>query len=403
MGFAGSDEIDAQLKDVYGDGVEDITYPESAWFAQIPKDTSGSGRRFVQPVQYGVNNGRSRTHSIAQANRSANKYEDFVLSWKDDYGAVTVTRKAMKQTKDRKGSFFEELSREIDGMLRNLAASCAISLYRGTGGARARINSSYSSGTTITLADIDEIVNFEVGDSIVFSTANGDTSTDTLTSSTAVVITARDADLGTLTVSATTGLAANSYIFIEGDFQASLPGILAWIPASAPGGSDSFNGVNRSVDVNRLAGSRMSPTTVSYREAIRLGLARIGREGGDPDTVMMNHAKYRDLELELDDKVQYTDTDVTANVGFRGIKFTGSGNSKPVTVYADHRCPNDYIFILKKSSWKLRSMGPVPEIVDEDGSQMFRDVGISGFRVDAEYYATCVCDDPRSNLTMTVN
>lgn len=400
MASVDSTSFDAALKEYYTkEAVKDLTYEDNPWHAMIPKKKVG-GRRYIQPVQYGIPSGRSRTFSKAQANKGTNKYEDFVVTYADDYAALSITRKVMKQS-DSEASFFEAQEREISSMLKKLTRSCAISEYRGTGGAKGQISSGYSSSTTFTLADPEEISNFELDDRLVFSANNGDTSSDTLVSATPTTITAIDRDAGTITVDSDTNLAASRYVFIEGDFQNSIAGLLAWIPTTAPTGSDSFFGVNRSVDATRLAGSRISATSVPIAEAVRQGTARLGREGAAPDTALMSHAKYRDLVLELGSKVEYEMTKPgDANVGFTGVKFIGG--KRPITCHADQNCPDDNIFLLTKDTWKFVSLGEVPEMVDEDGSTMLREVSASGFEVRAEYYGNMVCDDPRANCVLTV-
>lgn len=403
MAGADSTSLDAVLKDVYTpEAVKDLTYEDNTWHGLIPKDTDGEGRRFIQPVQFGEASGRSRTFSTAQNRKGANQYEDFIIPWVDDFMVHSISRKVMKQTKGKKGAFFKAETREIDSGVKKLMRNCAISEYRGSGGARAQVNASYSSGTSFTLMDPEEITNLEKGEWIVYSSANGDTSSDTLASATAVQITAVNRDTGTVTVSATTGLAASYYIFAEGDFQAAMLGLLAWIPTTAPGAT-AFAGVDRSVEITRLAGSRISATNVSIRNAIAQGLARLGRESSSADTVLMNHAKFRDLELEYDAKCVYERTEVTPSIGFKGISFVGGGNNaKPVTCYADRNCPNDNIFILTKDTWTLISLGDVPDMVDDDGVTMLREATSAGYEVRADYYANVVCDAPKDNLVLTV-
>jgi hypothetical protein len=403
MSAVDATSFDAALKEYYTEeGVNDVVYPENPWFAMVPKDPNVGGKRYVQPIQYGIPNGRSRVFSTAQANKSTNLYEDFFVTYADDFGVISITRKILKQSKGAgKKAFFEARQREIDGMLKKLTRSAAISLYRNTGGAIGQINSGYTSGTTFTLNDIEEISNFEKGDVLVFSADDGSAAAHTLigTPATTAIITAVDRDLGKVTVNDATGLAASRYVFIEGDFKNSLAGLLSWIPPTAPTAGDSFFGVDRSVDT-RLHGQRVTATNVSIAEAIRIGDARLGREGAAPDLCLMNHAKYRDLKLEQGNKVVYTD--VTASdqrIGFRGIMVTGQRDIKCVP---DQNCPDDYMFLLTKNTWKFVSLDPVPDLVDDDGVTMLREVSSAGYEVRADYYGNLSCDDTRANCVITV-
>jgi hypothetical protein len=405
MSSVDATSFDAALKEFYSEeGINDVTYPENPWFAMCPKKTDIGGKHYVQPIQYGIPNGRSRTFATGQANKSTNKYEDFFITTADDFGFISITRKVLKQSKGAgKKAFFEARQREVDGMLSTLTRSCAISMYRNTGGARGQISAGYTSGLTFTLNDIEEISNVEVGDVYVFSANDGSSAAHTLIGGgtpTTATVTGVNRDTGTVTVNDATGLAASRYFFVEGDFKNSIAGLLAWIPTVAPTSGDSFFQVDRSED-SRLYGSRVSATNVSIAEAIRIGIARLGREGASPDLCLMNHLKFRDLQLELGNKVVYDDIKSTdARIGFKSIVFTGSRRN--VNCVADQNSTDDNMFLLTKDTWKLVSLGPVPDMVDDDGVTMLREVSASGYEVRADYYANMACDDTRANCVITV-
>ena len=290
-------------------------------------------------------------------------------------------------------------------MLKTIGRNAGVSIFRGSGGARGQINAAYSSGATVTLNDIEEITNFEVGDAINFSSNNGDTTTDTLTQSAGIdlrrVITKVDRDAGTITFDASTGLAASLFMFVEGDFQLSVNGLTSWFPTTAPGSSDSFLTVNRSVDT-RLSGTRVTATNVSISEAIKTGLARMGREGAHPNLVVMNTAKARDYELELDNKVVWTDTKIgQTSVTVKSTSIVGP-NGKPAQIVVDFNCQDDLIWLLTKDSLKVVSIGPVPDMVDDDGNTMLREVSSNGFEVRADALYNLACNDTHANGVIIV-
>lgn len=396
MASSDSTALDAALKDYYTDeAVKDVAYEEGGtWFAMIPKLESFAGRKYVQPIQYSRPQGRSASFSKAQANKTASGYEAFEVTMASDFGTHSITRKVMLETRSDRGAFFRAQTREVDSMIATLTRSAAIALYRGGSGRIGVISGTPT--TTITLVEPEDIVNFEKGQTLTLAAneTTGSERTGTMT------VTGVDRDAGTFTVNALiAGASASDSIFVEGDRNAKMTGLLGWLPTSAPSAT-AFFGVDRTADVTRLAGSRLTITNVPVVEAIRRMGAKLGREGAAPDMALASHQKYRDAELELENKVVYVTTNVTANVGFTGIKIVGA--RRPITLYADHNCPDANIPVLTKSSWKLVSMGPVPDLVDDDGVTMLREVSASGFEVRAEYYANPCCDDPRANGMLTV-
>jgi len=286
MASTDSDSFAAALQEYYTtENIVDMTYEENPRHALFPKKTDCSGKYYVQPVQYGGTKGRSRSFSTAQSLKDGGEYVDFIVPWRDDYALHSIKRKVMKQSVGD-ASFFEAQTREFDDILKRLVRSAALSEYRGYGGAMGQINSSYSSGTEITLSDPDEITNFELGDVLQLSAGDGNTSTDTLIAGVERTITAIDVDDGKITFDSATGLAASRYLFKKGDFQKSFNGFLDWCPLTAPS-STAFLGVDRSVH-SHLGGNRIDKTGSNIKEAVLAGLTRVRRQGGKTTHVWMN-------------------------------------------------------------------------------------------------------------------
>jgi len=401
MAQVDSTSFDAALKEYYSsEYVRDLVYDDNPWFSMVPKMENLTGSEYVQPIQYGIPVGRSAVFATALQNKDVNKYKAFHVTTHDDYSLISIGRKVMKQSANDRGAFFEARTREIDGMLKALVRSISQALFGNGGGAIGQISSGQG-GTTITLSEVEDIVNFEVGMEVEFSTADG--TSGSLKAGTAT-ITALDRDAGTITSDATFSsqcatIAASDYIFPQGDFGAKLKGLGAWIPPTAPSAT-AFYGVDRTADVTRLGGVRLNCANDPITEALRKGISRLGREGQSPDIAFMSHQKYRDLCLELENRVEYSTTNVTANVGFTGVKIVGG--KKPVTVYADHNCPDAKCYLLSKDTWKLVSMGPIPDMHDEDGVRMLRESTSDGFEVRASYYAALSCSAPGANAVLTL-
>lgn len=393
--------FDAALKEYYTDEtVKDLVYKDHPWFAMVPKKSDLSGDKYVVPLTYGIPGSRSASLAIAIQNKDTGKHKKFEVTTVDDYAAISIGRKVMKQSANDRGAFFEARTKEIDLMLEALTRSIATSLYRNGGGALGRISSGQG-GVTITLSEPEDVVNFEVGMEVQFSTADG---TSGAVKAGTATITGIDADAGTITSDSAFSaqcatIAASDYIFAQGDFGAKISGLAAWIPTSAPSAT-AFFGVDRSVHATRLGGVRLSCANDPVTEALRKGISRLGREGQSPDIALMSYAKHRDLCLELENKAELVEQGATATVGFTGIKFVGG--KRPVIVFPDADCPDAQCYLLTKSSWKLVSLGPVPDLHDDDGIRMLRESTSDGYEVRASYYANLACDAPGANCVLTL-
>lgn len=407
MAMVDSTSFDAALKEFYSDEyVRNLVYEDNPLFAMLSKFEGWTGDNYVQPVQYGISSGsRKASISKALAKKDVNKYVKFTVTSNDDYNAISIGRKVMKQSGNNRGAFFEARTREIDGMLQALVNSIAHALYRDGSGRIGQLTAAGPSTTTFTLLEPQDVVAFEVGEDLAFSANDGSSAAHVLIDGGATgLVSGVNRDTGVIS-SATNwttqvpSLAASYYAFIDGDFRNKIQGLGAWNPATAPTGSDSFNGVNRSVDT-RLSGSRVTGTSMTILEALRAGASAVGREGGSVDAAFLSHQKFNDLVTELDNKVQYTETGTDVAVGFTGIKIVG--NKKPITVYADHNCPDGRAHMILKDAFKLISYGPIPDLHDEDGVRMLRENGADGFEVRSSYYAQLVGCSPRDAANITL-
>ncbi len=407
MAMIDSTSFDAALKEFYSDEyVRNLVYEDNPLFAMLSKFEGWTGDNYVQPVQYGISSGsRSASITTALANKDTNKYVKFTVTSNDDYNAISIGRKVMKQSGNNRGAFFEARTREIDGMLQALVNSIAHALYRDGSGRIGQISTAAPSTTTFTLAEIQDVVAFERGMKIAFSDNDGSDAAHVLMDGGATgIISAVNRNTGVITSSSNwstqvPSIGANDYIFADGDFRNKVLGLGAWNPSSDPGSTDSFQGVNRSVDT-RLSGSRVTGTSMTIMEALRAGASAVGREGGSVDCAMLSHQKFNDLVTELDNKVQYVETGTDVSVGFTGIKIVG--NKKPITVYADHNCPDGRAHMILKDAFKLISYGPIPDLHDEDGVRMLRENAADGFEVRASYYAQLVSSSPRDAANITL-
>lgn len=401
MGAADSTSLEADLKEYYADGgVKNVAYEVAGtFFAMARKKEDLSGEALHQPIQIGIAQGRSGNSSTALANKTGNTYKKFVITMAEDFGATSITRRVAKETRNNRGAFFDAVQREMDGIIQSLTRSASIQCQRNGGGARGQVHATTAISTTVlTLSNPEDAKNFDIGMKVQASDTDG--TSGSVHSGTATIANI-DEDAGTLTASAnwTTGIAsigASDYLFQEGDFGTMIKGLPAWIPPTAPTGGDNFFGVDRSVHVTMLAGSRITATTLPIAQAIRNLSSKLGGRGGtQAKHWFSSHEKYNNLVLELGSKQEFMvqGKAFDAEVFFAGVKVHGAGGV--IEAYPDHTCMPQYGYLLNMKDIYLGSMGPVPDVFDDDGQTLLRDgLGWSvEYRVD--YLANLVFDNTR--------
>jgi len=341
---------------------------------------------------------RSATFSTAVSGTSNSQLKDFVLTRAKDYSIASIDNETLEASKGNANAFMEAATVEIDGAMQSITRSLAVALY-GTGSGSIGQASASVTGTSLQLSQPDDVTNFEVGMTLVFSTANGGGALK----SGSVSVVGVNRDSGLLTVSALTaiaggaGVAANDFIFVAGDYDLKIKGLRAWVPDSAPS-SAAFFSVDRTADVTRLGGIRYDGSSQPIEEALISAASRVAREGGKPTHCFMNYSDFANLEKALGSKVQYIDLKVKADIGFRGIMVNGPRG--PINVVPDQNCPAGRAFMLQMDVWKIYSLGKCPKILDADGLKMLRESTADAVQLRVGYYAQLGCRAPGWNANI---
>lgn len=402
--------FDAALKEYYNDeAVENMVYKNNPFLALVPKREDFYGRNLPVPIIFGNPQGRSATFSRAQTRGqvSNSQVEQFTMTRIKDYGVATIDNETLEASKNDKGAFLEAATVEIDGIINSITRSLATAQYRSGYGNIGVIGANAT--TTITLATIQDITNFEVGMELDLSLSESSNVLKAYgTSGNGLIVTGVNRTTGVLTFGfnvndATNGIptiANGDVIFVRGDRQNSatparlkIAGLDAWIPSSTPSAT-AFFGVDRTSDPTRLGGQRIDGTAMPIEEALIEAATVIGQEGGSPDHVFMNFAKYSALEKSLGSKVQYADLKV-GEIAFRGIRVNGPAGE--IKVVPDQNCPFNRAYMLSLDVWKHASLGKSVRVLDTDGLQMLRQSSDDGVEVRYGYYANLYCRAPGYN------
>jgi hypothetical protein len=258
--------------------------------------------------------------------------------------------------------------------------------------------SSITSGV-ITLTNPADVVQFGINQTLQANATDGGSPRAALG-----YVVARSVAAGTVTVSnvALGGSAGspslwttNDFLVVQGDNNAKMSGLAAWLPSVAPTSSDNFYGVNRSVD-SRLYGIYYNGTAQPIEEAVIDAAMLNRREKGRPKHFITNFGSEAALIKALGTRRIVVDMQVDAELGFEGTKIQGPAG--PIEVYADRNCQPLTGFLLQMNTWKLCSLNAVPHIfLYGDKLEMLRLANADASEVRCGYYANPVCDAPGWN------
>lgn len=415
----------AALKELYtgDDFMKDLVYKKNPFLALVPKDESPSGmagKYIPVPLIFGTPQGRSATFSEAQGNQTAPQLASFFVYRVSNYQLVTITNELLEATKDNAAAFIDEAKLNMDTGFRNISNDLALDLYQAGNGVRG----SYATISTgvFTLLDVNSVVNFEVGMSLVSFSISGSTYTQSTAAAIGYVI-AVNRNTGVVTVSATQGGAAGTptnwsgsfpYLGVSGDvaFGAisattsfkKVSGLAAWFPSTAPAGGALFWGVDRATDSRMYGIIAQGTSSETIEEALIDAASQVAREGGQPDMCFMNFASYAALEKSLGSKVQYVDVrHEEADIAFAGIKVHAPYG--PITIIPDRNCPSQTAYLLSMETLKFRSLGKAPHILTYglEGLEGLRVGTADALEIRIGYYGNLVCNAPCWNAVVALS
>ena len=123
----------------------------------------------------------------------------------------------------------------------------------------------------------------------------------------------------------------------------------------------------------------------------------------------MNPTDWAELALDLEGRAavaaannrrRYDQSDKAAMFGFSSISIaTPTGM---VDVYADHNCPINVGYLLQLDTWKLKSLGPAPRLLDFDGLKGIRQSNEDGVEYRWGYYGNLLCTAPGYNCRVAL-
>lgn len=357
------------LKELYDDQkVQWLTYKDNPLLAMMKKEEKFPGKYYPVPVVYGLSQGASATFASAYANQTSAQVAEFLVTRVADFSLASIDGQLLAAAQTDPGAFIDGAELMIDAAFQTAVNRIASAMFRNGAGTIGQMSGNVASvsGTIydITLANPDDAVQFEIGQVLnCTSLVDGSAGAANSNSFTVSAVNRNSGVLRGNIPTASTGWTADYFLAVAGDlpttsnnnFQPSgstttnsllkLAGLAAWLPIAGPGVSDTFFGVNRNLDVQRLAGVTYDGSNLSLEEALLQGTGRIALNGGRVDTAVCSYSTYTALIISLGSKVQYIDEKI-GEIGFRGVQVNGANTV--MSVFPDRSCPDGLIYCLNQ-------------------------------------------------------
>ena len=405
--------FDAALKQIYSaSNLAKTTLSRRPLLAMLPKRSDFGGRNMPIVNVYGDPQGRSASFGNAQgttgtAPSNQVSVDDFLLTRVSNYSIAQVGSEAAEASKGDAMAFLQALKASIDGAMNSLSNSIETQLFRsGTGsiGTVGAIDPDSDGSTTLAaLGEEEDIANFDVNQVLVFSATDG----SSLRAGT-LVVSAVNRSLGRVTVGAAYSSVTTDgdFIYAQGDAadggsNVCISGLSAWIPSAAPGGGDSFFGVNRSVD-SRLYGQYTDQSASAIEDGLITAGSLSARVGGNPNVAFINHVQQRSLIQNLHNSQNYQTVNATthkglvSDIGFRSVAI--QGDTGAINVVAANKCPAESGFMLEMDKWILATLGEPVKFLNLDGNRILRSATADSVEARLAFRGNLGCKAPIYNV-----
>jgi hypothetical protein len=425
------------LKQLYSDDawvMKDLVFNKNRFLTMVDKDETEMGLggvNFPIPVLYDVGGGGSANLGTAQTYQTAPATVSFLLTTVNVYRVGSIQNQFLRASAQNIGAFMPAAKMNVKSLYMGASNDIAFQMFSDGSGTRGSYGvgaGSISSGV-ITLDNLGMVYQFSVNMALVSYSISGSTATQSTGAAVGYVI-AVDTGAGTITVSETQQGAAGTpsnwstsfpYLARAGDtlFTSNglnsanmlcIAGLGAWIPSVAPGGSDSFFTVNRSVSPTKLAGLRFVGTSESIQDCLidaTNQLSAQSSEAGDPDVIFINPVSYQTLVKNLTGQGVFQMIKAKVNeeveISFKALVLpTANGE---ISIVQDRNCPSQTAYILTMKTWKLRSLGKVPQFLTFPGfyDQLgFPIAGADAVEIRVGGYLNLSCNAPGANAVVSL-
>jgi hypothetical protein len=341
---------------------EDALFHENTLLSWAPNETdftSHLGKDIA--VEYTAPQGAGTTEAIAASTANPSAGVKFRVPQRH-YTMNAGLQRIILQNAAAGGAeseFADALVNEIDGVTSQFGNHLERQMWGTSLGYRGVVASFTT--TTVTLTNPSDSQLFEVGQTL--QTVDPGGGTPVIRAATAA-ITGINRTTGVLTGPGSTAMAAianGDFIVGQGDFtNLVFNGLQDWVPASVSG-SDSFLGVNRSVDRERLAGIYYDGSTKNIRNAC-IGAVQHAKTMAGPGfkakSPMFLHPKnfQKILESVEASKIVQISLDTSYGIGLEGVEILGH---KYIEAYA---CPLNTGFLVGEGAFVRGSAGKQPAI-----------------------------------------
>lgn len=373
--------VPEMLKSIWDDEVPDYQYEDEVFYGLIEKDTGWDGLYQYVTCKIGNGGGHSASFTTAKANKGTSTFKRMQIETADNFALWSVDNKLITLSRNQKGALMRALQEATEGAQHKFKRRTVRALWGTGGGSIGKVATNGINTVYLTLADANDIRNFDIGDICSFANDNGYTATAGVMPETRRVV-GIDEDDGIVqfdtTLATISGLGAGDFVFIEGDYAAVMKGVPFYCTSSEPG-VDNIPTTKWGMDCTtwptRLSGHRFTGDQNQVAEEVMNALTKAFRRNCKTSHIFFSPELFNEFAQGLESQRQRPSDEKVGRVGYIGIEVT-SQSGKTVKCYGDpsvRKSPlgNQVVYGLNLDSWVLHSAESYPMWLTSDGEKKF--------------------------------
>lgn len=358
------------LRRLFGNEMADLTFGDDPYLRGVKKLTTGFGEIRYVVVRIGQTAGVGGSIVEAIANQSPTAERRFSVTERTIYAVFTM-----------KGAFLRKARGKPNSLLTGYESQARSAMYDfrkilenqswAAGGRVGTINATVT-GTTLTFGNARALIGINLLNKwLTFASDDGTAASPAGERGTGgvpfrVQVTAVDIGNNRVTVSPSlttvTGLTSGDSVHIDGFYARAMMGKQGWNPITAPGGSDSFFGVNRSEAVEPLSGWRVTGSGL-YESTLIDALTYGEQATVDTRTAFVNKQDWASAVKEMGVQA-FREPGGKKTGGAKALAVDGPDGTCFLT--GVNRVPKGYAWLGDPSNDVLLSEGEIPQILNED-------------------------------------
>ncbi len=349
------------------------------------KEIETSGSEFTFLATFGRSGGIgmiSESGDLPTPNAAGRK--QITASAKDFGARFAITERLIRASQG--AAFVDALDLEMKELQRDSKDNYNVQMFGDGSGIRATVTA-VSSTATLTVDDARYVFPNQIIDIIDAS----ELPTVTKLKSEAKVINV-DRKSGTITIDSAVTVAVGDLVTIANSYKAEITGLKSIMTKD-----------NTIYNVNRANNKWFNPNVIAASESILLdddlmeqALQEVDFESGkEPDVILSGYKAYRVLKNYLSEFQRFTELATRYDAGHKTMSYNG------IPVERDKYQANDVMDFLNMDSFKLRSIGPLFDWMNRDGSILNRVPNKPAYEATLLSFAEIQNDHPASNCRIS--